>query len=387
MQFRLLCRRSHVYLHVSEDCASGSACVQMLVVEAGDSDSDSSSDSASDSDSGGDAAAGEAEAQQRAERAVNEDAGGAAAAADVSASEERTGGGGPLPDAEESDFSSDSSEGEEGSSEEESESGSSAGDEEQEEGGGVAGAAASPSDAQPQSPAKPAWLFSPTAAPFVPRGAPAAPAAAPAGKRRRRGGPPPEGGAPPREKLGCELCGITCTSQARALPDSRLCNHRTSRRASSSGNRSIQPWRSVFSAYNRISLPFPQGDLDSHLASKGHKKKAAPPKPASERRPAKPRNLPPTFVGPDAIMRYGSQVISPELNRAAVELLRKLHEFQERTRVQEPLKAKAKRRLVFGLRQVQKALRTKKAKMVLFAPNIEEVEARAASKPHSLHAL
>lgn len=38
--------------------------------------------------------------------------------------------------------------------------------------------------------------------------------------------------------------------------------------------------------------------------------------------------------------------------------------------------AKAKRRLVFGLRQVQKALRTKKAKMVMVAPNIEEVEAR-----------
>lgn len=121
----------------------------------------------------------------------------------------------------------------------------------------------------------------------------------------------------------------------------------------------------------------PQGDFDQHLASKGHKRKTAPPKPPAERRPAKPKQLQPTFVGPGAALRYGNQTISTELNRAAAELLRKLHEFQERTRVLEPLKAKAKRRLVFGLRQVQKAIRTRKAKMVLFAPNIEEVEVRA----------
>lgn len=129
----------------------------------------------------------------------------------------------------------------------------------------------------------------------------------------------------------------------------------------------------------RPSRWIPQGDFDQHLASKGHKKKSAPPKPPSEaRRPAKVKKPPPTFTGPDAALRYGNQVISQDLNRAAAELLRKLHEFQERTRALEPLKAKAKRRLVFGLRQVQKALRTRKAKMVMFAPNIEEVEARGA---------
>ena len=44
-----------------------------------------------------------------------------------------------------------------------------------------------------------------------------------------------------------------------------------------------------------------------------------------------------------------------------MELLTKLLEFQERTRQRDPLKAKARRRIVFGLREVAKALRTKKA--------------------------
>ena len=47
---------------------------------------------------------------------------------------------------------------------------------------------------------------------------------------------------------------------------------------------------------------------------------------------------------------------------------------QERTKLRDPLKAKMRRRVVFGLREVAKALRTKKAKALLLAPNVEAVE-------------
>lgn len=46
------------------------------------------------------------------------------------------------------------------------------------------------------------------------------------------------------------------------------------------------------------------------------------------------------------------QVITPELNEAAVALLRQLLGWQERLRLADPINAKRKKRLVSGMREV-----------------------------------
>jgi len=73
--------------------------------------------------------------------------------------------------------------------------------------------------------------------------------------------------------------------------------------------------------------------------------------------------------------RYGRQVITPELNGATAALLTRLLELQARLRAREPLKAKARQRLVFGLRECSKALRTRRAKALVVAPNVEQITA------------
>lgn len=73
--------------------------------------------------------------------------------------------------------------------------------------------------------------------------------------------------------------------------------------------------------------------------------------------------------------RYGRQVVTPELNGATTALLTRLLELQARLRAREPLKAKARQRLVFGLRECSKALRTRRAKALVVAPNVEQITA------------
>ncbi|DBA81301.1 TPA: Selenocysteine insertion sequence-binding protein 2 [Trebouxia sp. C0005] len=82
-----------------------------------------------------------------------------------------------------------------------------------------------------------------------------------------------------------------------------------------------------------------------------------------------------TYVGIKAQCRtYCKQVISAELNRVVVELLQQLLFWQERQKAQDPLKATKKKRLVSGLREVAKAVKLHKAKTVVVAPNIEQIE-------------
>lgn len=80
-----------------------------------------------------------------------------------------------------------------------------------------------------------------------------------------------------------------------------------------------------------------------------------------------------TFVGADAEIRYSDQIISSETNVATASCVSELKRFQDRAYHQDPVKAKMRRRLVFGLREVAKAVQLKKAKAVVVAPNIEEV--------------
>ena len=73
--------------------------------------------------------------------------------------------------------------------------------------------------------------------------------------------------------------------------------------------------------------------------------------------------------------RFGiqDQIISSETNVATASCVSELKQFQDRAYHQDPVKAKMRRRLVFGLREVAKAVQLKKAKAVVVAPNIEEV--------------
>ncbi|KAH8075810.1 hypothetical protein JL720_10518 [Aureococcus anophagefferens] len=60
-------------------------------------------------------------------------------------------------------------------------------------------------------------------------------------------------------------------------------------------------------------------------------------------------------------------------------LLARLFEFQERVRLNDPIKAKMRRRLVFGLREVRRGIRADNVKVVVVAPNIDEGSTLAKS--------
>lgn len=52
-------------------------------------------------------------------------------------------------------------------------------------------------------------------------------------------------------------------------------------------------------------------------------------------------------------------------------MLRTLMQFQERARLRDAVKAKKARRMVFGLREVMRGIRTGKIQFVVIAPDIE----------------
>ncbi|KAK3278798.1 hypothetical protein CYMTET_13286 [Cymbomonas tetramitiformis] len=111
-----------------------------------------------------------------------------------------------------------------------------------------------------------------------------------------------------------------------------------------------------------------------HLVGRKHKAREArvdqPPPPAP-----KPKVVPHTYMGTGVEIRYANQVISKELNDTVTALLQELHRFQERAIAKDPTKAKMKKRFVFGLREVAKAVATNKARCVIVAPNVEHIEA------------
>ncbi|KAH9258677.1 hypothetical protein BASA81_003179 [Batrachochytrium salamandrivorans] len=71
---------------------------------------------------------------------------------------------------------------------------------------------------------------------------------------------------------------------------------------------------------------------------------------------------------------YVTQALSLQLDNLLASMLEKLFRFQERARMEDPIKAKSKRRLVLGLREVRKAVKTKKCIAIIVAPNIESLE-------------
>ena len=77
--------------------------------------------------------------------------------------------------------------------------------------------------------------------------------------------------------------------------------------------------------------------------------------------------------------RYCNQVLNKEIDESVTLLLQELVRFQERVYQKDPSKAKAKRRLVMGLREVTKHMKLHKIKCVLISPNCEKIQAKGQS--------
>ncbi|XP_037342443.2 selenocysteine insertion sequence-binding protein 2-like isoform X3 [Pungitius pungitius] len=73
---------------------------------------------------------------------------------------------------------------------------------------------------------------------------------------------------------------------------------------------------------------------------------------------------------------YCNQVLSKEIDESVTMLLQELVRFQERVYQKDPTKAKTKRRLVMGLREVTKHMKLNKIKCVLISPNCEKIQAK-----------
>ncbi|XP_052008145.1 selenocysteine insertion sequence-binding protein 2-like isoform X3 [Xyrauchen texanus] len=73
---------------------------------------------------------------------------------------------------------------------------------------------------------------------------------------------------------------------------------------------------------------------------------------------------------------YCNQVLSKEIDESVTMLLQELVRFQERVHQKEPSKAKAKRRLVMGLREVTKHMKLHNIKCVIISPNCEKIQAK-----------
>ncbi|XP_019731729.1 selenocysteine insertion sequence-binding protein 2 isoform X3 [Hippocampus comes] len=73
---------------------------------------------------------------------------------------------------------------------------------------------------------------------------------------------------------------------------------------------------------------------------------------------------------------YCSQMLSKDVDRCASSLLKELVRFQDRLYQKDPMKARMKRRVVMGLREVLKHLKLHKVKCVIISPNCERVQSK-----------
>ncbi|XP_043920246.1 selenocysteine insertion sequence-binding protein 2 [Protopterus annectens] len=73
---------------------------------------------------------------------------------------------------------------------------------------------------------------------------------------------------------------------------------------------------------------------------------------------------------------YCNQVLSKDIDTCVTELLKELVRFQDRLYQKDPVKAKTKRRIVMGLREVLKHLKLRKLKCVIISPNCEKIQSK-----------
>ena len=82
--------------------------------------------------------------------------------------------------------------------------------------------------------------------------------------------------------------------------------------------------------------------------------------------------------------RYCNQILDKEIDTCCTTLLSDLVRFQDRQYHKDPVKAKAKRRIVLGLREVTKHLKLKKIKCVIISPNLEKIQSKGNQLPVDL---
>ncbi|XP_033829077.2 selenocysteine insertion sequence-binding protein 2-like isoform X2 [Periophthalmus magnuspinnatus] len=73
---------------------------------------------------------------------------------------------------------------------------------------------------------------------------------------------------------------------------------------------------------------------------------------------------------------YCTQMLSKEVDECVTTLLKELVRFQDRLYQKDPMKARMKRRIVMGLREVLKHLKLRKVKCVIISPNCERSQAK-----------
>uniref|UniRef100_A0A8C3WKT7 SECIS binding protein 2 like n=1 Tax=Catagonus wagneri TaxID=51154 RepID=A0A8C3WKT7_9CETA len=73
---------------------------------------------------------------------------------------------------------------------------------------------------------------------------------------------------------------------------------------------------------------------------------------------------------------YCNQVLCKEIDECVTLLLQELVSFQERIYQKDPVRAKARRRLVMGLREVTKHMKLNKIKCVIISPNCEKIQSK-----------
>ncbi|XP_061670213.1 selenocysteine insertion sequence-binding protein 2-like isoform X2 [Syngnathoides biaculeatus] len=83
-----------------------------------------------------------------------------------------------------------------------------------------------------------------------------------------------------------------------------------------------------------------------------------------------------TIIHSRRFREYCNQVLSKEIDESVTLLLQELVRFQERVYQKDPKKAKSKRRLVMGLREVTKHMKLCTIKCVIISPNCEKIQAK-----------
>jgi ribosomal protein L7Ae-like RNA K-turn-binding protein len=94
--------------------------------------------------------------------------------------------------------------------------------------------------------------------------------------------------------------------------------------------------------------------------------------PCATQEPSAPCLLASTAAHPRPLLIH-PQVITNEVNQAVAELLLRMKALQDRAIARNPIKGSSHRWYVCGLREVRKHIKLGKARMVVLAPNIEEV--------------
>lgn len=69
-------------------------------------------------------------------------------------------------------------------------------------------------------------------------------------------------------------------------------------------------------------------------------------------------------------------MLSKDVDECVTNLLKELVRFQDRLYQKDPMKARMKRRIVMGLREVLKHLKLRKVKCVIISPNCERIQSK-----------